>query len=41
MPYVHWSRYVTEGGAKVLIRRFRNNDAGAFRKYWRGTKFRV
>src|SRR6218665_1179032 len=38
---VHYSRYVTEGGAKMLIRRFRNNDTGAFRKYWRGTKFRV
>jgi len=35
------SRYVTEGGAKMLIRRFRNNYAGAFRKYWHGTKFRV
>src|SRR6218665_1356698 len=31
----HSSRYVTEGGAKVLIRRLRNNDAIAFRKYWR------
>jgi len=31
----HSSRYVTEGGAKMLIRRFRNNDTGAFRKYWR------
>src|SRR6218665_3593647 len=37
----HYSRYVTEGGAKMLIRRFRNNDTGAFQKYWRGTKFRV
>src|SRR6218665_1690076 len=37
----HYSRYVTEGGAKMLIRRFRNNDTGAFRKYWRGKKFRV
>src|SRR6218665_3825917 len=36
----HYSRYVTEGGAKMLIRRFRNNDT-TFRKYWRGTKFRV
>jgi len=31
----HYSRYVTEGGAKILIRRFRNNDTGAFRKSWR------
>src|SRR6218665_3590193 len=39
---VHYSRYVTEGRAKMLIRRFRNNDTGAFRfKYWRGTKFQV
>ena len=38
---VHYARYVTEGGAKMLIRRFRNNDTGAFRKYGRGTKFRV
>src|SRR6218665_1590410 len=40
--YGHSSRYVTEGGAKMLqIRRFRNNDTRAFRKYWRGTEFRV
>jgi len=38
---VHYSRYVTEGVAQMLIRRFRNNDTWAFRKYWRGTKFRV
>src|SRR6218665_2054654 len=38
---VHYSRYVTEGGAKMLIRRFRNNETRAFRKYWQGTKFRV
>src|SRR6218665_3036659 len=38
---VHYSRYVTEVGCKMLIRRFRNNDTGAFRKYWHGTKFRV
>src|SRR6218665_612921 len=31
----HYSRYVTEGGAKMLIRRFQNNDAGALQKYWR------
>src|SRR6218665_3287351 len=31
----HSSRYVTEGGTKMLIRRFRNNDSGACRKYWR------
>src|SRR6218665_3028490 len=38
----HSSHYVTEGGAKMLqIRRFRNNDTRAFRKYWRGTEFRV
>jgi len=37
----HSSRYVTGGGAKMLIRRFRYNDTGAFRKYWRGTEFRV
>jgi len=37
----HSSRYVTEGRAKMLIRRFLNNDTGAFRKYWRGTEFRV
>src|SRR6218665_2901365 len=37
----HYSSYVTEGGAKMLIRRFRNNDAGALRKYLRARKFRV
>src|SRR6218665_3166738 len=37
----HYSRYVTEGRATMLIRRFRNNDTRAFRKYWRVTKFRV
>src|SRR6218665_1951871 len=37
----HSSCYITEGRAKMLIRRFRNNDTGAFRKYWRGTEFQV
>src|SRR6218665_2713212 len=37
----HYSRYVTEGGAKMLIGRFRNNDTRALPKNWRGTKFRV